>query len=509
VNEVLHEQLALLPGYLGGHLLLTLAALGTGIALALPLGMLVSRVRWLRGPALGVVSVVQTIPGLALLAFMVVALSRIGFVPAYIALTLYSLLPILRNTATGLDEVEPSVVEAARGIGMTPGQVLTRVRLPLAMPVIVAGIRTATVWTVGIATLSTPVGYSSLGNYIFSGLQTRNNTAVLVGCVAAAALALLLDGIVRLLEVAASRRSAPLAVAALASLAVVTVAGFAPSWGQAAVSGRTVVVGAKNFTEQYILAALIEQRLEDAGFSVERLDNLGSTVAFEALASGEIDCYVDYSGTLWANEMGRTGNPGAEAVLSALGDYLETEHGIGMPGALGFENAYALAMRADDAEARGIATIDDLVPVAPSLSIGSDYEFFSRPEWKSVREAYGLDFAEQRSLDPSLMYLAVAEGQVDVITAFSTDGRIIAYDLRVLADPREALPPYDAVLLLSPGRSDDTAFRRALRPLLGAIDDETMRRANMLVDEEKVSTATAVAFIEEQLREEPPPEDAP
>ncbi|NIV75190.1 MAG: ABC transporter permease subunit, partial [Gammaproteobacteria bacterium] len=178
--------------------------------------VLATRVRWLERPVMSVAGVIQTIPSLALLAIMVPLLSAmhlqgIGFLPAIIGLFLYSMLPILRNTVTGLDSVDPALIEAARGVGMTPGQQLRLVELPLSMPVIVAGIRTATVWTVGIATLSTPVGASSLGNYIFTGLHTRNFTAVMVGCVAASLLALLLDGLVGALEVAVRNRRRALA----------------------------------------------------------------------------------------------------------------------------------------------------------------------------------------------------------------------------------------------------------------------------------------------------------
>ena len=184
------EQLALLPEYLTSHLQLTLLALLCSTAISLPLGVAITRVRWLETPVLALAGIIQTIPSLALLAIMVpllasLQLQSIGFLPAFVGLTLYGVLPILRNTVTGIAGVNPAQREAARAVGMTEAQQLRRVELPLALPVIIAGLRTATVWTVGIATLSTPVGATSLGNYIFSGLQTRNYAAVLVGCVAA------------------------------------------------------------------------------------------------------------------------------------------------------------------------------------------------------------------------------------------------------------------------------------------------------------------------------------
>ena len=214
------EQLALLPEYLTAHLQLTLVALLLSAATALPLGIAATRSRWLEPVALGVAGVIQTVPGLALLALMVPLLAAadlqsIGFLPAICGLTLYGVFPILRNTVTGISGVSPVYKEAARGVGMTPRQQLVRVELPLAMPVIVAGLRTATVWLVGITTLSTPVGATSLGNYIFSGLQIRNYTAVVVGCVAAGGLALILDGLVRAVEDGLVRRRRRQVAAAL------------------------------------------------------------------------------------------------------------------------------------------------------------------------------------------------------------------------------------------------------------------------------------------------------
>ena len=256
----MNEQLALLPEYLTAHLQLTLLAILLSAAISLPLGVAATRVRWIERPVLAAAAVIQTIPSLALLAIMVPVLASlqlrsIGFLPAFIGLTLYSVLPILRNTVTGITGVAPAFREAARAVGMTPSQQLRRVELPLAAPVIVAGLRTATVWTVGVATLSTPVGATSLGNYIFSGLQTRNYTAVLIGCIAAASLALLLDGLVRSLEIAVQRRQRQRMIGAAAMLGILY-AYVGLTLGATLFPGgeRPVTIGAKAFTEQYILA---------------------------------------------------------------------------------------------------------------------------------------------------------------------------------------------------------------------------------------------------------------
>lgn len=505
MTDELLEQLRFLPARLGGHLLVSQVALLLGVLVSLPLALLVARrPRW-QGPVLGVVNAIQTIPGLALLALMVpllalvnrllgTALPVLGFLPAAAALTLYSMLPVVRNTVAGIAGVDPALVEAARGVGMTPWQQLVRVELPLAAPVILAGVRTATVWVVATATLATPVGQASLGNYIFGGLQTRNWTAVLFGCAASAVLALLLDRLVGVLEQAAARRSRRLGLAGLAGLLLVFAGGLLPRLAAGGPAAGTVVIGGKPFTEQYVLSSLLKQVLEQEGVPARRLESLGSTVLFDALAAGQVDCYVDYSGTIWSAYMQRQGSAPGPRVLAEATEWLRRERGVECLGPLGFENAYALAMRRDRAEELGVRTIGDLARLR-GFSIGGDYEFFNRAEWRAVREAYRLDAAERRTLDPSFLYDAVRERQVDVISAYSSDGRIAAFDLVVLEDPRAALPPYDAVLLLSREAAARAEVRAALTPLLGAIDVVRMREANRRVDQAGESPAAAALWL--------------
>jgi osmoprotectant transport system permease protein len=502
------EQLALLPGYLTAHLQLTLFALLAGTAVSIPAGIAITRSRRLERPVLGVASVIQTVPSLALLAVMVPALSSlglrsIGFLPAFIGLTLYSVLPVLRNTVTGLAGLDPSLKEAARGVGMTSRQQLWRVELPLALPVILAGLRTSTVWTVGMATLSTPVGAPSLGNYIFAGLQTRNLTAVLVGCVAAAALALTLDGLVRALGAAVLARTRSSLVAILAIFGLLYAhASIAFVASTTRTGPARIVVGAKTFTEQYILGSILSRTIARAtGGQVDVASSLGSTVAFDALRAGDIDAYVDYTGTIWATIMRRDASSvDRETVLREVGGYLKDEHGIEVVGALGFENAYAMAMRRTHASDLKIRSLGDLAPYASRLAVGGDYEFFDRPEWRAIQDRYQLRFREQRSMDPSLMYQALANSQVDLIGAFSTDGRIAALDLVLLEDERHAIPPYDAVILAGARlvREHPEAIA-ALRRLSGTIDADRMRRMNLSVDQDgKSPEAVANDFVNGQ-----------
>ncbi len=512
MNERLAAAWRLLPNYLGQHVLLSASALALGVLISLPLAVAASRNPRLRWIALLSAGLIQTIPSLALLALFyplllaLSALSRhlfgagfsaLGFLPSLLALTLYSMLPILRNATTGILGVDPAAVEAARGVGMTDRQRLTMVELPLAAPVIMAGIRTAAVWTIGTATLSTPVGQTSLGDYIFSGLQTEDWVLVLFGCAAAAGLALIVDQLLGLIESGAAKRDRRRIIAGAAGLVVGTIVALLPLVSTGG-TGERVVVGAKNFSEQYILASLMSDRLRAAGFNVSEKDDLGSAVAYRAVASGEIDAYVDYSGTLWTNVLKRTDNPPRQVLLAQLTQALKARDHVVILGPLGFENAYALAMRRDRANALGIHTIADLARHAPDLTLGSDLEFLSRPEWAALKGAYGLNFKAEKRYQPTFMYKAVTGGEADVISAFSSDGRIAADDLVVLSDPKQAIPPYDAVILLSPRRSADAKFVAALRPLIGAIPVETMRTSNLSVDRDQdkqtpAQAATALA----------------
>jgi osmoprotectant transport system permease protein len=505
------QALARVPDLLAAHVLLAASALLLGLVISLPLAIWSARNAHVARVSLGFASLVQTIPSLALLALfypLLLSLSALvgggipalGFLPSLLALALYALLPILRNAVTGLAGIDPAIIEAADGVGMTDWQKLRLVEAPLVAPVLMAGVRTAAVWTIGAATLSTTVGQPSLGDMIFAGLQTQNWALVLAGCVAAAALALIVDALLGLIERGIRTRRRWQVWTGFALLTAGIAFALAPLWPGAG-NGRTVTIGAKNFSEQYILARVIGDRLEAAGYHVRYREGLGSAVIYQALASGDIDVYVDYSGTLWTNQMGRTDTPSRAAIVAGVADWAKRTSGVRVLGALGFENAYAFAMRGDAAKRRGIATIADLAAQAPQLTLGADLEFLDRPEWRAVQRAYGLRFAAADRFTPSFMYRALASGRADVISAFSSDGRIAADHLTVLADPKHAIPGYDAILLLAPNRAGDARMVAALKPLIGAIPVATMREANYRVDRDadKQSPDAAARWLEARI----------
>ncbi len=493
------------------HIVLAASAIGLGIIVALPLAVWASRSRNVARIALGFASLVQTIPALALLAlFFPILLSlravfgeglpTLGFLPALLALALYALLPILRNAVTAQANLDPGVLEAADGVGMTSWQKLRLVEAPLSAPFIMAGIRTASVWTIGAATLSTTIGQPSLGDPIFAGLQTQNWALVVAGCIASAGLALVVDALLGIIENGFAQRRRWQWIAGLAAVAIGLAGALAYQFEGD--DEDTIVIASKQFSEQYILAQLIGAQLEQAGYSVEYRDGLGSAVVHSAVASGSVDISVDYTGTIWTNEMKREDNPGREAMYETIVEWEQENTGIRVLGRLGFENAYAFAMREDRANELGVRSLEDLVPVAPQLTVGGDPEFFERPEWIAVRDAYGMRFDDTRNFSPTFMYNALRSGEADVISAYTSDGRIAADRLVVLEDPREALPSYDAMVMLSPRIADDERLVRALEPLIGAISVEEMREANFAVDREgegKLSPREAARELAETI----------
>ncbi len=520
MRENFIARLQELPDLLGGHLVLSISAIIVGLVISVPLGVVASRSPRLRNTFLAIASVTQTIPSMALLALMVPLLGgMIGFLPAFLALTMYSMLPMLRNTVTGLTEVDPAIIEAARGVGMTERQQLFQVEIPLALPMIIAGIRTAAVWVVGTATLSTPIGAASLGNYIFAGLQTRNWLSVLFGCVFAALLAIFLDSVIRLMEVAVRRRDRSLTLTGALILLVALGAGTAPvlyghlrptqSWSGAGrpvqenlqlaheplLAGQRVTIGSKPFTEQYILANLLKRQLESQGALVENIENMGSTILFDALARNTVDLYVDYTGTIWTTILNRQTPQERTGLFIDVAKHLKEEYGVLTIGRLGFDNSYCLAMRRERSKALGIRSIEDLARRSADWVLGGDPEFFGRPEWVSVRDAYQLGHMSTRGMDATFMYGAVRDGEVDVIGAYTTDGRIGAYDLVILRDPKRVFPPYDAILLFSPRAAKIPNLVEVATRLVNSIDDEMMREANRRVDIERQPPEQAAGYL--------------
>jgi osmoprotectant transport system permease protein len=465
------------------HLVLVLAATAAAVAAGVPLGLLLTRRPHLARVVLAAAGVVQTIPSLALFGFLIPLpfIGGIGARTAIVALIVYALLPILRNTYAGIRQVDPAVAEAATAMGMTDGERLRMVEIPLALPVILAGVRIAAVVSVGTATIAAAIGAGGLGTYVFRGLATMDTRLILAGAIPAALLAVVADAL--LARVERSRR--PARAAALLAGSVIAFLAWSAFAARPASSRRPVVVVSKNFTEQVILGEIVAGAVERAGLAVDRRLNLGGTMlCHQALMSGEADVYVEYTGTALKDVLKEPTRSDPREVLDIVkGRYRAMGLAVGEP--LGFNNTFALVMRRSHAGRLGLRRISDLGPHAATIRLGLFGEFLEREDGlPGLVKAYGLRFgAAAREMDLGLIYQALLADQVDLVVGSATDGLIAAHDLVVLEDDRRYFPPYDAVIVSRAETLErEPAMRAALASLEGRIDADAMRRMNLAVD---------------------------
>jgi osmoprotectant transport system permease protein len=483
------------------HLFLVVVSTGIAILIGVPLGILLTRKPSLSKPILGFANIMQTVPSLALFGFLIPLnlylfhiriLGGIGPQTAIVALVLYALLPIIRNTFTGINGVDPAIREAGRGMGMTDRQLLFQVELPLALGVILAGVRVATVICVGTATIAAAIDAGGLGRYIFRGLRMNDNVLILAGAVPAALIALTADVILGYAEramrvgTAAGKGFKKIVWASAGAMASIAIAGAI--FVYAGKSGDRIAVGSKDFTEQIILGELLAQAIEaKTGLTVERRFDLGGSLAHEALVVGEIDTYVEYTGTaLLAILKGRPSADPEEVYRLVKSEYAK-RFGLEWMEPLGFNNTFAILVRGEDARKLGLKTISDAARVSAQWRAGFGQDFMSRPDgYRGFAQVYGFHFQEIREMDLSLTYRALAEGQVDLIAGNSTDGLISRYRLVQLDDDRRYFPPYDAVPVVRRASLDKhPELGEVFRKLGGILTVEEMRQLNYSVDGEK------------------------
>jgi osmoprotectant transport system permease protein len=497
MSAFLVERHAELGGLIVQHLVLVLLSTALAVLLGVPLGILMSRRRRLARPMLAAAGLLQTIPSLALFGFLIPLplVGGIGARVAVVALVLYALLPILRNTYTAILQVDPAVVEAATGLGMTDGQRLRLVELPLALPVILAGVRIAAVVSVGTATIAAAVGAGGLGTYVFRGLATLDTRLILAGAIPAAVLALAVDGLLALVE--RSRR--PLRAASVLAATVVVGLLAAALAGRGREGGARVVVGSKNFTEQVVLGEILAGALERRGIAVDRRLNLGGTaLCHDAVRSGDLDLYVEYTGTALKEILRRPAGGDRAAVLREVREAY-APLGLTVAAPLGFNNTYALVTTRDISARLRMTRLSDLAREASRLRVGMFGEFIERADGLSgLMAAYGFRLAvPPTEMDMGLIYSALLARRVDVVVGNATDGLIAAHDLVVLEDDRAYFPPYDAVPIVhTASLAAHPALRSVLDALAGRLDEPTMRRLNLAVDGEHQSpAAVAAAFL--------------
>lgn len=481
--------------HIAQHLWLVFISIAIAVAIALPLGILISRRQKLRGPVLAIANIMQTIPSLALFGFLIPLpfIGGIGPRTAIVALVFYALLPIIRNTVTGILGVDKSIREAAVAMGMTDRQILFQVELPLAISVILTGVRVAVVITIGVAIIAAEVGAGGLGEYIFRGLRLNDNRLLLAGAVPSALMALIADFGFGMIEKRFDTSTAKPGRHRLKVLAWVAIVIAFAMLGIAAWRGLQrrshspashVTVASKDFTESILLAEIVAQMLEARNIAVDRKFDLGGNLAHSALVGGEIDLYPEYTGTSFTAILHHQPITDPKAVYDQVKREYAGQFNVEVSPPIGFDNTFAMLVRGEDARRLNLKTISDAAPHARQWQAGFGHDFIVRPDgYPGFSKAYGLQLAKVNQMSLDLTYQALASRQVDLIAGNSTDGRIAALDLVQLEDDRHYFPPYEAVFLT---RKDAlgrvTALGEVLQKLAGAISTDEMRKLNYEVD---------------------------
>ncbi|RSD26255.1 osmoprotectant update ABC transporter permease/substrate-binding subunit OpuFB [Mesobacillus subterraneus] len=485
-TSVFNERKGQLLSVLIEHIQISLIALFFAVLIAIPLGIYLTRRERAAEGIIGITAVLQTIPSLALLGLLI-PLFGIGKIPAIIALVVYALLPILRNTYTGIKEVDASIIEAARAMGMNRRKRLMKVELPVAMPVIMAGIRTAMVLIVGTATLAALIGAGGLGELILLGIDRNNTALIVIGAIPAALLAILFDMLLRRFEHMSFKKSlTALGIFAAAMLLVISLPLLSKD------AQEDLVIGAKLGSEPEILINMYKLLIEnETDLNVVIKPGLGKTsFVFNALQSGSIDVYPEFTGTAIAEFLKESADSTDRGeVYEQARKGMEEQFGMVLLKPMSYNNTYALAVPDQLTEEFGLQTISDLKAVEQNLKAGFTLEFSDREDgYRGIQQLYGLDVPSVVTMEPKLRYGAIQKGEINLVDAYSTDSEIERYNLRVLEDDKNLFPPYQGAPLLREETAEEyPELVKVLNKLSGKITDDEMREMNYKVNVEGAS----------------------
>ena len=470
------------------HIEIAFSATFLALLIGIPLGILMQYQKKIKASLLAITNIFQTIPSLALLAFLVPFLG-IGFKPTITVLVIYALLPVVRNTYTGLAQVPEVSIEAARAMGFTLWQRLRIVELPLAMPVILSGVRVAVAMTIGITTIAAFIGAGGLGDFINTGLSMANKQLILLGAIPTALLALAVDFLIASFEIKLSRRlikKSRVIVSLLLAVLIASILVFHFVRYCADFRKSTVVIASKNFTEQFILANIMADLIEDyTDLKVKKVFNLETTeVIHQAMLSKQVDIYAEYTGTAYFVILKQYQKLPSEELFDFVKKAYQKRYQIVWLSPFGFDDSQTLAIKESLARSRHLKKLSDLVLLAPRLSLAAPAEFLVRKDaYPLLQQNYGFRFKSIAQMEPSLLYQAIDHQAVDVIEVFSTDGRLQQYHLVSLQDDLAVYPAYRVVpLIRQETLKTYPEIANALERIAGKIDANTMRHLNYLVD---------------------------
>ncbi|WP_018143592.1 ABC transporter permease/substrate-binding protein [Alloscardovia criceti] len=476
----------------GQHIQISLLAVIAAIVIAVPLAFLLLKWKKTSAVVIQIAAIFQTIPSMALLGLFI-PLMGIGTLPAVTALVIYAILPILQNTLVGLSNIDPELEEAGEAFGMTEWEKLKTYRIALAMPVIMSGVRLATVMVIGTATLAALIGAGGLGSFILLGIDRNDTALIVIGAVSSAALAVLAYyGIGWMSKLRPQR-----ILAVFVSLAVVLAGSYAVSSvvkSSTTGSSRHLIVAGKLGSEPEILMNMYKDLIEkNSDISVEVKPNFGKTTfVYEALKSGKIDIYPEFTGTVTTSLLKNPPQPStdAEQVYMEARDGLKAQDNLVMLEPMKYQNTYAIAVKKEYAEANGLTTISDLAKVQDSARAGFTLEFNDRDDGgKGLQSLYGLHL-DVSTMEPALRYQAINNGDVQIVDAYSTDSQIEEYGLTLLEDDKHLFPPYQgAPVLRAQTLQEYPELEGILNQLAGKITEQEMARMNYQVNVQGKSAA--------------------
>ena len=470
------------------HILISLLAISIASVLGIILGIIISEYRRFSGLILGTVNILYTIPSIALLGFFI-TITGVGNTTALIALIIYALLPIIRSTYTGIININPLIIEASEGMGSTKLQQLFKIKLPLALPVLMSGIRNMVTMTIALAGIASFVGAGGLGVAIYRGITTNNSAMTFLGSLLIALLALIFDFILGIIEkrLTNHKRTKYKMNFKLIILGLFIII-FGAYFSLNSKKDKTINIATKPMTEGYILGQMLTELIEqDTDLKVNITNGVGGGTSniHPAIVKGEFDLYPEYTGTSWETVLKKE-NGYDESKFDELQKEYKEKYNLEYVNLYGFNNTYGLAVNKDIAEKYNLKTYSDLAAVSNNLIFGAEYDFFEREDgYKELQKVYNVDFKKKIDMDIGLKYQAMKDKKIDVMVIFTTDGQLAISDVVVLEDDKKMYPSYRAgTVVRSEILSEYPELKPVLEKLNNILDDKTMADLNYQVESE-------------------------
>ena len=470
------------------HVLISLLAISIASVLGIILGIIISEYRRFSGLILGTVNILYTIPSIALLGFFI-TITGVGNTTALIALIIYALLPIIRSTYTGIVNINPLIIEASEGMGSTKLQQLFKVKLPLALPVLMSGIRNMVTMTIALAGIASFVGAGGLGVAIYRGITTNNSAMTFLGSLLIALLALIFDFILGIMEkrLTNHKRTKYKVNFKLVILGLFIII-FGAYFSLNSKKDKTINIATKPMTEGYILGQMLTELIEqDTDLKVNMTTGVGGGTSNiqPAMVKGEFDLYPEYTGTSWEAVLKKEGSYD-ESKFDELQKEYKEKYNLEYVNLYGFNNTYGLAVNKDIAKKYNLKTYSDLAKVSNNLIFGAEYDFFEREDgYKELQKVYNMNFKKQIDMDIGLKYQAMKDKKIDVMVIFTTDGQLAISDVVVLEDDKKMYPSYRAgTVVRSEILSEYPELKPVLEKLNNILDDKTMADLNYQVESE-------------------------